>query len=62
MLPSFVNCETHRISNLSPVKTTNYVFNCLNASESKKNGGYLGIMVDKDDYVLVYLYRNYNEK
>ena len=55
MLPSTVYCETQRLKYSVPVKTTNYVFNCINASAARAAGGYLGIMVDPEDNVLVFI-------
>lgn len=53
LLPSAAHCRTQQLEYSTIVKTTNYLASCINASEAKKAGGYLGIMVDKDDNVLV---------
>lgn len=38
---------------LSNAKTVNYLVNSIMADYSKKNGGYIGIKLDKDGHVLV---------
>mmetsp|Transcript_8063 Transcript_8063/g.9148 ORF Transcript_8063/g.9148 Transcript_8063/m.9148 type:complete len:148 (-) Transcript_8063:45-488(-) len=38
--------------NLDTVKNTNYVANSYAASTSKSKGGYIGIIVDSNDYIL----------
>ena len=43
------------------IKTTNYVLNCINALIARKAGGYLGIMVDSENNVLVLKHIKYQE-